>query len=315
MRKFILSFALLLLAGTAFAQAPERKVTACEVEVIIATFSSFSSLGLEGRYNFRSPWDVGFRVNNGRINADSGSYPTTYDIVSDYNFRQGKPISFFVGAGMGVTTREDYDSYTNSTNRHTAFHFMPRAGVEFFNRARLTAYYNTFSNKGQSYTNGLGFSAGFVFGGSKIENKDKNTYHFEFEPSVGIATQSFINFSLEARYNFLRPWDVGVNAAIDFCGFRITTVGDYLFLRKKNATLFCGLGAGYAITDILNIDEALDTYGDACCAESEGCFCLYPRVGVELLKRFRLTATVNTYNFKTAELLLSFGVAIGGGSK
>lgn len=313
MRKFILSFTLLLLTMAGFAQKHERKVTAGEVETIIGTFDTFTSMAIEGRYNFRSPWDVGFRVNTDYINAIGGSSLNTYDVVSDYNFRQGKPISFFVGAGMGITTSEYYDYYTDANNRHTMFHFMPRAGVEVMNRIRLTAYFNTFGNKEEA--GGTGLSAGLVFGGSKIENKSRNIYHFEFEPSVGIATQSLINFSLEARYNFIRPWDVGLNAALDFRGFRITTVGDYLFLRKKRATLFCGVGAGYAFNDILNVDEAIDTYGDACCAESEGCFCFYPRVGVEILERFRLTATVNTYNFKTAELLLSFGVAIGGGSK
>ena len=153
-----------------------------------------------------------------------------------------------------------------------------------------------------------------VLGGGKIENRDWNIQHFEFEPFFGISSGIFV-LGWEARYNFNKPWDVGVNVASDFHGERITAVGDYNFLQRKQATLFCGLGAGWANTSIFNIDEAIDKYGDACVASLESCFCLYPRIGVEFFEHLRLTAAVNTYNFKQAELAITIGASICGGRR
>lgn len=311
MKRTLITITLLLLSVAVFAQKHERKVTAVEAEFAIGTYNSFATLTLEGRYNFRSPWDVGFRAcSEYCFTAGSGNSPVTYDIVGDYNFRRGKNISLFVGAGAGVTT---YDDYTTESGRNAMFHFMPRAGVELFNRVRLTAYANTYANKEQS--GGVGLSAGLVLGGSRVENKEWNTYHFEVEPHFGIATRGAILFGLETRYNFNKPWDVGLNVAFDLNGTRITAVGDYEFMRKQKATLFCGMCAGWANTSILNIDEALDKYGDSCLASTESCFCFYPRVGVELWKRLRLTMAANTYNFKKAEAVITMGVAIGGGNR
>ena len=312
MRRIILSAALLLLAVTSFAQKHERKVTAFEAEYSAGVYDSFATLTLEARYNFRSPWDVGLRECLDYCFALGGSTPVTYDVVTDYNYRQGKNISFFVGAGAGVTTYEYYDDDTSGYDRRTMFHFMPRAGVELLNRLRLTAYANTYNCKGEGA--GFGLSAGLALGGSKIENKEWNTYHFEGEPFFGISSGAFL-LGLEARYNFNKPYDVGINFAGDFNGARLTAVGDHNFLERKRLTLFGGVGAGWANTCILNIEEAIELYGDACCASTESCFCFYPRVGVELFEHLRLTAAVNTYNFKKAELAITIGAAIGGGKR
>ena len=42
--------------------------------------------------------------------------------------------------------------------------------------------------------------------------------------------------------------------------------------------------------------------------------CIYPRIGVELFRRLRLTAAAVTYNMKKIEPAITLGVAIGGGS-
>ena len=312
MRRIIISAALLLLSMATFAQKHERKITAFEYEQNIGIRQGFATIGIEARYNFRSPWDIGLRENINNYFADGGITPATYDITTDYNFRQGNNISFFVGVGAGLTTYTYSDPYTTFWDRRNMFHFMPRAGVELINRVRLTAYFDTYSNK--YLDNNFGLSAGLVLGGGKMENRDYNIQHFEFEPFFGLSSGAFL-LGLEARYNFNKPWDVGRKIAGDFNGERITAVGDYNFLKRKRTTLFCGMGAGWANTIIFNIDEAIDMYGDACCAASEPCFCFYPRVGIEWFEHLRLTAAVNTYDFKTAELAITIGVSICGGSR
>ena len=313
MRRIILSAALLLLAVTSFAQKHERKVTAFEAEYSAGVYDSFATLTLEARYNFRSPWDVGLRECFDYCFALGGSTPVTYDVVTDYNYRQGKNISFFVGVGAGITTYTYIDWDNDKDGRETMFHFMPRAGIELMNRLRLTAYADTYAFGDESAN--LGLSAGLTLGGGKMENRDYNIQHFEFEPFCGISTGGAIVLGLEARYNFNKPYDVGINFAGDFNGTRLTAVGDHNFLERKRLTLFGGVGAGWANTCILNIEEAIELYSDACCASTESCFCFYPRVGVELFEHLRLTAAVNTYNFKKAELAITIGAAIGGGKR
>ena len=312
MKRFISLAALLLLSVTSFAQKHERKVTAIEFEPNIGISQGYATLGMEVRYNFRSPWDVGLREYISECFTAGGISPVTYDVVTDYTFRQGKNASIFVGAGAGITTYDYFDYHISAYGHRTMFHFMPRVGVELMNRVRLTAYYNTYGSEYQD--NNLGLSAGVALGGGKIENRDWNIQHFEFEPFFGISSGIFV-LGWEARYNFDKPWDVGVNVASDFHGGRITAVGDYNFLQRKRATLFCGVGAGWANTSILNIDEAIDKYGDACTASLESCFCLYPRIGVEFFEHLRLTAAINTYNFKKAELAITIGASICGGSR
>lgn len=153
-------------------------------------------------------------------------------------------------------------------------------------------------------------------GSAFAQTQKREVRRFEIEPQIGIASTSFITAGIEYRYNFnQRPWDVGINCSMDFSGSRITAVGDYNFARNKNTSFFIGIGAGWANTDILNIDEAIEEYGDSCCASTQDCLCVYPRIGLEFFRHLRLTATVNTYNFKEAEFLLTLGVAIGGGRK
>jgi gamma-glutamyl phosphate reductase len=66
---------------------------------------------------------------------------------------------------------------------------------------------------------------------------------------------------------------------------------------------------------VSDIDEAIEQCGDSCCASTQDCLCFSPRIGIEFFRHLRLTAAVNTYNFKEAEFLLSLGVVFGGGRK
>ncbi len=162
----------------------------------------------------------------------------------------------------------------------------------------------------------LSFTLLLLAGTAFAQTREREVRRFEIEPHIGIASTSFLTMGIEYRYNFnQRPWDVGINSAFDFNGGRITVVGDYNFGRNKNTSFFIGIGAGWANTDILNIDEAIEEYGDSCCASTQDCLCVYPRIGLEFFRHLRLTATVNTYNFKEAEFFLTLGVAIGGRRK
>ena len=312
MKKTTLLLSFIFLSVIGFAQTRERTVTAIEVEPSIGLYQGYTTLSLEARYNFKAPWDIGLRESIDYCFTDGGNAFATYDIVGDYNLKRGENLSLFVGAGIGFTSYDYYNQQISAYKRRTMFHFMPRVGAEIMNRIRLSAYLNTYGDKDE--TCGVGLSAGFVFGGSRMENKEWNTYHFEFEPFFGISSGALL-LGLEARYNFDKPWDIGINIAGDFNGERITAVGDYNFLKRKRVTLFSGLGAGWANTRILNIDEAINKYGDACAAPSSSCVCIYPRVGVEFFEHLRLTAAVNTYNMQKAELAITLGAAICGGSK
>ena len=312
MKKFALSLALLFLSAIGYAQSRARTVTAIEFEPSIGLYRGYTTISLEARYNFKAPWDIGLRENIDYSFTDGGNAFVTYDIVGDYNFKRGENLSLFVGAGVGLTIYDYYNQQISAYKRYRMFHFMPRVGAEIMNRIRLSAYLNTYGDKDEPC--GVGLSAGVVFGGSRMENKEWNTYHFEFEPFLGLSSGGIV-VGIEARYNFDKPWDVGINIAGDFKGERITAVGDYNFLKGKRATLFGGLGAGWANTRILNIYEAIDKYGDACAAPLSSCVCFYPRVGVEFFEHLRLTAAVNTYNMTKAEFAITLGAAICGGSK
>lgn len=139
--------------------------------------------------------------------------------------------------------------------------------------------------------------------------KQREIRRFEVEPSVG--WNGFIAFSLEGRYNFRKPWDIGIKSSIDMWGNQHCVVGDYNVARGKDFSFFCGFGAGFAIVDILD-DRELP---DHCLSHSQSCFYLMPRVGVELSQHLRLSFLLNTYNFKAIDPMISLGIAFGGGKK
>jgi hypothetical protein len=78
----------------------------------------------------------------------------TFLVVSDYNFRRGRKVSYFVGAGVGTTI---YDGVT------AKLCLMPRVGMEIFNRMRLTAAYMV----GPNAKNTLNLAVGIAIGGGR----------------------------------------------------------------------------------------------------------------------------------------------------
>ena len=118
-------------------------------------------LSLELRYNFRRvPMDVGVMsimdLRGGDCELCNGSWEGdhTFLVVSDYNFRRGSKVSYFVGAGVGTTI---YDGDT------AKLCLMPRVGMEFFYRMRLTAAYMV----GPNSKNTFNLSLGIVIGGGR----------------------------------------------------------------------------------------------------------------------------------------------------
>lgn len=140
------------------------------------------------------------------------------------------------------------------------------------------------------------------------QTPQRTTRRIEIEPSIGF--NGFIVLALEARYNFTEPWDIGAKASMDYGGSQLCVVGDYNFARNRDCSLFCGMGIGIAGVDYLD-DRDLP---DHCLRESQACFYAMPRVGIEIARHLRLTAALNTYNMRKANLVFSVGVAFGGGN-
>lgn len=116
---------------------------------------------VELRYNFRSvPMDVGVMsmmdIRGGDCELCNGSWEgdLSFLAVTDYNFRRGRKVSYFVGAGVGATF------YNVDT---TKLCIMPRVGMEFFNRMRLTMAYMA----GPNAKNTLNLTLGVAIGGGR----------------------------------------------------------------------------------------------------------------------------------------------------
>ncbi len=155
----------------------------------------------------------------------------------------------------------------------------------------------------------LAFALLLLAGIATAQTPERDVRRFEFEPSIG--WNGFIAIALEGRYNFRKPWDVGVKASMDYGGSQVCVVGDYNIARNKELSLFCGMGLGVAGVDILDERDL----PDPCLRESQACFYAMPRVGIELARHLRITAALNTYNMRKANLVLSAGIAFGGGKK
>ena len=190
MKKGVILFviALCLLALPSKAQEPVRSV---EYEIGfgggVATRLGKSGGAFEFKMELRcnlpnSHWDLGMYFAAGgtdegapynELNHTHLDEITTYMLpVIDYNWRRGKKISYFIGGGMGMYTSRIND------NTDAGLSIMPRAGVEFFNRLRLTADYKW---NIQGLYNYLTFSAGFVFGGGKKKSTEHKQSHKRFK--------------------------------------------------------------------------------------------------------------------------------------
>ncbi len=136
----------------------------------------------ELRYNFKClPIDVGLQISasnfyrsadevqNDRLNFKSCNIMA----VADYNFRRGRNISFFAGAGLGYsnggTTEPQWDANGDNWGGYDTgeeanrIGFAPRVGIELWNHLRLTATYTVF----ERYNNNLSINLGVVFGGGR----------------------------------------------------------------------------------------------------------------------------------------------------
>ena len=129
-------------------------------------------INLELRYNLpKVPVDVGLHISpyavcrNRTIDQHKdkdSNRALDLMVVSDYNFRRGQKVSFFAGAGLGVTAQ-------SSPRILTLLSAMPRVGVEFSNHLRLTAAFS-FSQREVSH---FSLSVGGVFGGGPKKNRNK----------------------------------------------------------------------------------------------------------------------------------------------
>ncbi|MDO5571145.1 MAG: hypothetical protein Q4F97_06725 [Bacteroidales bacterium] len=142
------------------------------------------ALGLELRYNLRElPIDLGFQINitsavhetpihleNSEGNSSWGEYYYAEQsnrtlglaLIGDWNFRQGRRVNPFIGAGVGWASHDllnDCVYYDGDGEAKPLF--IPRVGVEFFRHLRITLASNI-SRKGY---NNLQLTVGLVFGG------------------------------------------------------------------------------------------------------------------------------------------------------
>ncbi len=139
------------------------------------------SLSAELRFAFeRIPMNIGVLVGmtnffrNSDYAGDEEFRSYNYMIVGDYKFKQYKYISFFAGAGLGIAslntaspigiddTISPWHSITGG-NSKSAFCFMPRLGVQFFKRIRITADLKL----QEKANNNFNISIGYIIGGKR----------------------------------------------------------------------------------------------------------------------------------------------------
>ncbi len=124
---------------------------------------------------------------------------------------------------------------------------------------------------------------------------------FEYEQSGG-GGGGLISITSELRYNFIRHWDIGFQASIDYFGPKINVVTDYNFiLPNKSISFFTGFGVGCGDGEVENGTNWM--------------FHIMPRIGVEFLQHLRFSIILHSYNFTHTYPMLSLGVVIGGGLK
>ena len=186
MRKalFAIVVAMVLLSVDASAQrsGAGRKVGAFEVEVGVGLATAATNMtefgksregvdaNVELRYNLADkPIDVGIYFalcqiyRSEQVNDIAKRYSFVSEnllLTSDYNFFQGRKVSPFVGAGLGVSWSEiNADGTLNGAH----FAVMPRVGVELAHHLRVTLAYKVFDRA----NNHLVISLGYAFGGGK----------------------------------------------------------------------------------------------------------------------------------------------------
>lgn len=157
MRKLIV----LIVALASICSLQAQEVTSFEGEAAAAVAFGAAKQGAtvegtwnflaEGRYNFRSlPLDVGFQFYLGAFARDwdggrlsHNQHFKTFSLAADWNFGRTNRVVPFVGctAGIAAVKIDRSDMQAERTTHDCSFCVMPRVGVEFFHRIRLTAGY------------------------------------------------------------------------------------------------------------------------------------------------------------------------------
>lgn len=177
---FLISLCLFPLIGTA---AEPLEVQKFEGELYVGFTEPMGSwhgsksmtgiaIGGELRYNIpESPWDMGFHIGATtavhKIEGPTYTHPmeqsnrsVNYLLVGDYNFRQGRKVNPFIGAGVGINFYEPVEDKVYDVSG-TGFTFAPRAGVELFRHLRLSVVCNIT----RAGFNNIEFRIGGVIGG------------------------------------------------------------------------------------------------------------------------------------------------------
>jgi opacity protein-like surface antigen len=185
--------------------------------------------------------------------------------------------------------------------------------------------------------------AALCFGMQLSTAQSRDVAALEFEIGGGIVSpteqldfdKNHLGFNAQAelRYNFQElPLDIGLHvdgalfkrdgkqfdtkqdlwklASAQFTSFTGMAVIDVNAWRAKGFSLFLGCGAGYGmlISDVKNISNIKDI-------DRMGCFCIMPRVGVELLRHFRATLYYKHLKKEQNHFGLSVGFVFGGGRR
>lgn len=150
-----------IVAWTSLCRLQAQEVTSFEGEAAAAvafgavkggaTVKATWNFLAEGRYNLRSlPLDVGLQFYLGAFarDWDGGRFSRnqhfkTFSMVADWNFGSTNRVVPFVGCAFGIAAVkiDRSDMRAETTSHDSSFCVMPRVGIEFFHRIRLTAGY------------------------------------------------------------------------------------------------------------------------------------------------------------------------------
>lgn len=133
-----------------------------------------ANLGVELRFNLpASAWDCGLALNVTTAvyefkevwqdyirKFEQSNRSINILFVGDYNFRQGKKVNPYAGAGIGVSFYEPVNNWQVYISG-TTLGFQPRVGVELFRHVRI----GLFSHLSRKGCNNIGLSLGVVIGG------------------------------------------------------------------------------------------------------------------------------------------------------
>lgn len=180
--------------------------------------------------------------------------------------------------------------------------------------------------------------ATMVFGIGQVSAQERVVRAVELELGGGIITPTDkLHFDknhpgwtadVELRYNFKKlPLDIGLHVdgaalnresnpiqnvqelrEVKFASITGLAVADLNIWRTKGFSLFAGVGVGYGmlINDFKNISNIKDV-------DKLGCFCVMPRVGLEIAHHFRATLYYKQLKKEQNHFGVNVGIVLGGG--